>query len=113
MSISEPQTLIERVLKNGEEVTHSDLFDVLSNERRRILLSVLPDQSTPVDAADLARTVAAREESSAPEDVSAELVRDVHVTLHHVHLPKLDDAELLEYDAPAGDVRSVSLEGFL
>ncbi len=112
MSISEPQTLIERVLKHGEDVTHSHLFDVLASERRRILLSALPDQSMPVDAAELARIVAAREDSSAPDDVSAKIVQDVHVTLHHVHLPKLADAELLEYDATDGVVRSVSLDAF-
>lgn len=81
-----------------------ELFGVLREERRRTVLSVLAGRSGPLDVRELARAVAER----GHDDPSDEVVEDVHVTLHHVHLPKLAAVSLVDYDR---DARTVNRPG--
>lgn len=67
------------------------------NERRRLTLDVLSERAAPVDLADLAAAIERRE--SDLDSASGADTKDVTVALHHVHLPKLEEADLLEYDA--------------
>lgn len=79
-----------------------ELFDALSNERRRRVVRYLNDRRAPIALADLAREVAAREEGVATDDVGPDEVERVHVSLYHVHVPKLADRGLVEYDPDRG-----------
>jgi hypothetical protein len=77
------------------------LFDVLDDPLRRRVLYELDPADGPVALADLAERVADVEGGSAARPPSADgtTVADrVAVRLHHVHLPKLDEYELVEYD---------------
>lgn len=65
------------------------VFALLRDRRRRAALHVLAARTAPVALADLAAAVAAREAADA--DAVAE-------ALHHVHLPKLADAGVVDYD---------------
>lgn len=81
------------------EVEADGLDDALSNladERRRVLLTVLRDARTSLTRTDLARELLRSEETDLVPD--SESVDDVLVSLHHVHLPALVDAGLVEYD---------------
>lgn len=82
----------------GNESSIDDLFEVLTEVRRRRILSVLSEHESPMDVEALARTVAARETDVSPASVSESIVEEVHITIHHVHLPKLDDVSLVDYD---------------
>lgn len=75
-----------------------DLFDVLVESRRRTVLAVLTDRRSPMAVETLARAVAEREHDDISMAPSESAVEDVHVTLHHVHLPKLDESRLVDYD---------------
>ncbi|MFC7154655.1 hypothetical protein ACFQPA_04195 [Halomarina halobia] len=76
---------------------------LLANHRRRYVLSYLDDRSgEAVSVADLASQVVARELVMGPTPVDPE---SVEVTLTHVHLPRLDDAGVIEYDRDADTVR--------
>ncbi len=88
----------------------SDLHAALADERRRAAVADLADRSTPVDAEALARRVAGRESDRSPGSVPSEQVEQVHVTLHHVHLPKLADVGLIAYD-PAACVVTDAADG--
>ena len=99
---------INSVMRAGTASTDlsvDDLFDVLSTARRRAVLAVLTGEHSSMDVESLARDVAARERDVAPVTLSESIVEEVHVTLHHVHLPKLDDVGLVDYDP---DDRSVT-----
>ncbi|WP_135829866.1 DUF7344 domain-containing protein [Halorussus halobius] len=72
-----------------------ELFDVLSAERRRHALYVLYRRTEPTTVRDLADAVAA--------ECGVDLAR-VTADLAHVHLPKLADAGLVEYDREGGTV---------
>lgn len=71
------------------------------HERRGTVLTLVETRNGPRERGDLAREVAASEADGEP---SAEAVDEVGVTLHHVHLPKLERAGLVEYDADDGRV---------
>lgn len=76
--------------------------DLLAAQRRRLALDVLAERSVPVSLDDLANVVAAREDSDGVNDHH----RTVKITLHHTHLPKLDDADIVDYDPDSRQVES-------
>ncbi|WP_425607419.1 DUF7344 domain-containing protein [Halomontanus rarus] len=52
---------------------------------------------------DLVQIIA--NQNNETSDVSQKQRKRVKLTLHHRHLPKLDDAGLIEYDHRNGDIR--------
>lgn len=69
------------------------LFDVLSNARRRRLVALLgeADETDRLSLDALSSRLADRE----PDGGSA---GEVAISLHHLHLPKLDEAGFVRYD---------------
>ncbi len=83
-----------------------DIFDLLSVERRRYAihyLSEVPDGVATLD--DLSEQVAAWETDTAVADVPDDFRRRVEASLHHTHLPRLADANVIDYDARSESVR--------
>lgn len=80
-----------------------DAAAVSRYEQRRAALDVLREVDGEVSVDDLAAEVAAHETD---DDVapSASDVDDVGTALYHRHLPKLQDANLIEYDPVGGTV---------
>lgn len=75
----------------------ADALDVLSDQNRRSVLSYLQESSS--DVATLEDLV---------DHISTREVRDdrqLAITLHHVTLPKLAEAGLVEYDPRSNTVR--------
>ena len=103
------------------------VFTLLRDRRRRYALAALADREPPVSLSELAAAVATREASDAdrPSDDTAGAARDATTTvaaddvaqaLHHVHLPKLADAGVVDYDAAENTVtlaRTGSVAPFL
>lgn len=78
------------------ELDASVCHGLLASEHRRLALDVLADEYPTVELETLAADVAEREaESDAVEDGSVE---SVTIALHHAHLPRLDDAGVVDYD---------------
>lgn len=90
----------------GRDDALNDLYEALSHDRRRTVLAVLTEVEPPVDAHTLARRVSERERG----DVSEEAVERAHVSLHHVHLPRLSAVGLLDYDPDRRTVVDLSDE---
>ncbi len=95
------------------------LFSVLSNGRRRTIVSVLMSGGADISASSgtdtdtiaitaLARQVIAAELGCHPTAVSDADCDRVRVSLYHSHLPAMDAAGLLEYDH---ETKSVRYEG--
>lgn len=86
---------------NDSDVNTDDLFDVLSNPRRRYILSHLQASKTPMALADLTDAVVRWETGEEPTAVQA--VREqVYISLYHWHLPKLADAGLISFNRSCG-----------
>lgn len=83
------------------------VFACLSSRRRWAVLRVLRDRDGPLPVGDLAgRIVADRagEPTGTDPGSSSRDERRLRVSLHHDHLPALDDAGLVEFDSDAGRV---------
>lgn len=79
------------------------VFDVLANQRRRFVLYHLHDSTDGIATIDeIAAYVASLEESDAEP---AEHRLHVVTSLQHMHLPKLEDAGVVEYDQRSETVR--------
>lgn len=79
------------------DLEESERHRLLEVDRRRHALIVLGDRAGPIDLAELATAIAEREPGLDATDSDA--VATVATTLHHIHLPKLADAGVLEYQA--------------
>jgi DNA-binding transcriptional ArsR family regulator len=75
-----------------------DTLRLLADERRRTALRFLIEGDGPTTVDEVAERVAA----DAGDDRPVERVR---VDLHHTHLPKMDEAGVVDYDARRGTVR--------
>lgn len=99
---------------DGADVSAESLsaaFDVLAERRRRVALSVLREYDDDLTLADLAEEVARCEatETDRLADISPETVTEVYVSLYHDHVPRLVDADLLEYEQERDLVKPASL----
>lgn len=79
-----------------ETTEESGLYRALADERRRLVLAVLRERDAPVSESELARFVAAREAEDSPNATTPADRERVQLTLHHVHLPHLEAAGLVE-----------------
>lgn len=77
------------------DLTVDERHDLLSSGRRRRALDALAGRSTVVELATLAADVAARATATEADEAA---VDSVALTLHHSHLPRLDDAGVVDYD---------------
>ena len=85
-----------------------EVYSALASERRREVLSVLMRDSTPMDVRTLARRITVQEACDNSKMVTEESIQEVHVTLHHNHLPKLADLDLIVYDTDEETVEEVA-----
>lgn len=69
----------------------------LRTPQRRAVLDTLAE-TDELDRRDLARRLVAREEDVAASDAPEQDVLDAAVQLHHVHLPALANAGLIDYE---------------
>ena len=83
------------------EISESDIFVLLAKRRRRLTLRILRMTPSTLTVGDLAQHLASLEY----ECPSAEEIRTIHLALYHNHLPRLDEADVLEYDRHQGTIR--------
>lgn len=77
-------------------LTESERYRVLEAERRRLILAILAERMTPIDLLELATEIVARE--AGPNATDEEAIERVAITLHHTHLPILDEKGVVDYD---------------
>lgn len=82
----------------GTSIEFDAVLDLCRHEHRRIVLAVLEDRQRSVTVDDLAKAVVERDYHAPSTEVGDETVTRIETTLHHLHLPKLDGAGVVEYD---------------
>ncbi|ELZ84753.1 hypothetical protein C453_12081 [Haloferax elongans ATCC BAA-1513] len=90
------------------ELSKDELFRILSNSRRRQIIYFLHREGDALSLKELAAMVAARENGTAVEEVTDEERQRVYISLYQTHLPKLESADLVNYDDEERTVRLVS-----
>lgn len=79
-------------------------LDVLSDQNRRLAFACLEDGNSTMSVETLATELVAARDDVFPAEVSDDERRAAAVQLHHVHLPKLDEAGLVCFDYKQGTV---------
>ncbi|WP_144797934.1 DUF7344 domain-containing protein [Halorubrum depositum] len=82
------------------DLSTSDVLTLLAKRRRRLLLQLLRDAGTPLPTTELAERI---RDSECDEPASSDLV-SIRLRLRHAHLPKLEEAAVVEYDESEGTV---------
>lgn len=93
MSTEDPNTL-----------TQDTVYDLLSNKRRRFVISKLRRTDGAVSVNELSEAVAAWENDVEIDELTDKQIKRVYVSLYQIHIPKLDEAGLVDYDKDAGEV---------
>lgn len=89
----------------SDVLTSDDIFEILSNHRRRMVLHQLQEREGPIQVKQLAEEVAAMENGVAVEELSSQQRKRVYVSLYQTHLPKMAEMALIEYDRDEGTVQ--------
>lgn len=92
-------------MSSKQDISQSDVFDVLSNPRRRFVLYYLREVEASVELNELARQIAAWENDTDESELTDQDRKRVYVSLYQTHVPKLTDVGLVEYDQDSGTVR--------
>ena len=93
-----------RPARTQTDIPHDEAFDLLSNHRRRYALHYLQRERTRVDLGELAVQIAAWENETRVRDVSSAERKRVYTALQQIHLPRMDEAGVVEFDDRAGTV---------
>jgi len=83
-------------LVRSTDLTPDERYRLLANDLRRDALAVLEHRSGRVELSEVAAAVAAR--TDGVDATAADGETRVETALHHIHLPKLDDFGVVEYD---------------
>ena len=92
-------------------VSPNRVLSAVANDHRRAILEALDNASEKTLEYDaLVDRVADRVRNEDPRRESDEHQQRVRIALHHTHLPKLEEARIIDYEAETGHVRFVGGE---
>ncbi|RLN01390.1 hypothetical protein [Haloarcula sp. Atlit-7R] len=83
----------------NQRPTEDQVFEILSNRRRRYVFHYLKQRDREVYLREVAEQVAAWENDKSTRDLSSAETKRVKTALHQHHLPKMDDRGFVQYDA--------------
>lgn len=92
-------------MSRAEQLSQDEVFEVLKSPRRRYALYYLRQEGGEIELSDLTEQVAAWENETTPSALTTEQRKRVYISLYQTHLPKLDEANIVEYDRDEGIVR--------
>ena len=78
------------------------IFELLKNRRRREVLKYLLEAEETVTLGELAEQIAAWENNTEVNALNSDQRKRVYVALYQTHLPKMDDAGIVDYDQDRG-----------
>jgi len=89
------------------DVDVDELFEMLSNDRRRRVLRYItsPGTSEAVTLRSLAGHIAALENEIPEHQLGSQQRKRVYIALYQCHLPRMDDAGILEFEKTPGIAR--------
>lgn len=87
-----------------DEISQDNAYDLLSNSRRRYVISILRERDEPMALNELSRELAAWENDVDPAELTDQQIKRIYVSLYQTHIPKLSDAGVVSYDQESGTV---------
>lgn len=98
-AVSDPR--FSRLLET-ELTGFNEVLSTLSHDYRRIILTVLTEERAPVSRSQLTQHIQQMTPDTLEFDIPDEDV--LEVSLHHVHLPRLDDEGFISYTPETAEV---------
>ena len=93
------------------------VFGILKNSRRRKVIECLRQREEAISMSDLAEHIAAAENDTTPRMLTSKERKRVYVALYQCHLPKMDDAGVVDFDDDRGTIErgeeAVEFEAYL
>lgn len=102
--LPEESTADEREAASEPELSLDVMFEILKNERRRFVLKYFEDREGPVALGDLAEHVAAKENDKPERELTSGERKRVYVGLYQCHLPKMNDAGIVDFNRNRGRI---------
>lgn len=100
------ETVGEGKILDSQSLETDALFAILSHERRRYALYCLQKYRNPMTLADLADEVARLEyDEQTIVGIPEEDIKRIYMDLYHKHIPKMNDANAVEYNQATDTVR--------
>ncbi len=97
-----PEEITSVTEEDRESLSKDVIFELLKNRRRREVLQYLLESEETVTLGELAEQIAAWENDIDVAALSSDQRKRVYVALYQTHLPKMDDAGIIEYDQDRG-----------
>lgn len=85
-------------------LSKTEIFDILSASRRQEVLRYLHKQDEEADIGDIAEHIASLECDCKRRELTSEQRKRTYVGLYQCHLPKMDDAGVIDYDSDRGTI---------
>ncbi|MDS0473529.1 hypothetical protein [Natrinema sp. 1APR25-10V2] len=82
----------------GSITEFDTVLRLCQEQHRRIILATLAHEKRSVTVTDLTKTILKHNHHTPPAEVPEEEAKQIRLALHHVHLPKLADHSLVNYD---------------
>lgn len=99
-----PELMDSEPVADSETLSKNVVFELLTSPRRRGVIRYLKATGGEVTRGELAEQLAAAEHDIDQEAVSAQQRKRLYISLYQVHLPRMADAEVIEYDEDRGTV---------
>jgi DNA-binding transcriptional ArsR family regulator len=90
---------------NTTSLASDQVFEILSSQRRRMVLYYLRKHDGTATMNELAEQIAAWENDVDIEELTSQQRKRVYVSLYQTHLSKLAETNLVDYDVDEGNVR--------
>jgi len=86
------------------EISFDTLAELLKNSRRRKVIEVVSERGEQININELVEIVTAEEVEVPRSSVTSNQIKRVYVPLYRSHLPKLDSADVIDYDEESGQI---------
>lgn len=94
----------QTVEREDTELSLDVIFEVLRNKRRRQALAYLKENEGEATLSELAEHIAALENDKTVQALNSSERKRVYVGLYQCHLPKMDDASVIDFNRDRGTV---------
>jgi len=104
MSDAPEKKIRDSTATGGEELSKTEIFDILSADRRQEVLQYLHRNDGGADIGELAEHIASLECGCAVSQLDSQQRKRTYVGLYQCHLPKMAKAGVIDYDDDRGRV---------
>lgn len=99
---TESRPMSHAVATPAADPTQDEVFTILKNQRRRRVIRYLKQNGGAASLREVTAEIAATENDVSVEELSYNQRKVVYVSLYQTHIPRLEEADVIEYDHRSG-----------